>query len=291
MGHLRSLISLIRPLQWIKNLLVFSGILFGGSLSHLSLWIAVSTTAVAFCLVSSSIYVLNDIFDRHRDRAHPKKKFRPIASEVVSLREGWVLTSVLGVIGLCLGYVVSPEALVILFAYLLLNIAYTISLKHVVIIDVFCISAGFMLRVLAGTIGVGIPPSKWLVLCGIMVTLFLGFAKRRAEISSKKFSQKDHREVLSDYSPILLDQLITISIAGTILTYSLYTMSPETIAVHQTENLIFTVPFVIYGLFRYLYLVHLQNGGGDPTSNLVKDRHIAITVLAWLLLILMIIQG
>jgi 4-hydroxybenzoate polyprenyltransferase len=291
MEFLKNSFRLLRPVQWIKNLLVFSGILFGGQFSNSTLWLEVIITAIAFCFVSSSVYVLNDIYDCENDKAHPKKKTRPIASGNISLRQATALTIALGLGGLGLGSWVSLNVFYILLLYLVLNIAYSTRLKHVVILDVFCISAGFMLRILAGTVGVDIPPSRWLVLCGIMVTLFLGFAKRRSELISTQFSQYDHRQVLSDYTPQLLDHLITICVTGTILTYSLYTMSADTIAVHHTENLILTVPFVIYALFRYLFLVHVQKSGGDPTNDLIKDRHIAAAVLSWLVLTIGIIQG
>lgn len=291
MEFFRNGIQLLRPLQWIKNLLVLSGILFGGEFFHLILWEKVLLAMGAFCLASSAVYVLNDIFDKNQDKIHPKKKHRPIASGKVTLAQGWSLCAICAVVALMIGYHVSYALLAILAAYLVLNIAYTIKLKHVVILDVFCISTGFMLRLLAGTIGVGIPPSHWLLLCGIMVTLFLGFAKRRAELISKSFVQKDHRKVLEDYNVPYLDNLITICIAGTILTYSLYTMSEETIRAHQTENLIFTVPFVIYALFRYLYIIHEQKSGGDPTNDLIRDKHIAFSFLAWLALTIAIIQG
>jgi 4-hydroxybenzoate polyprenyltransferase len=164
---------------------------------------------------------------------------------------------------------------------LLLNIAYSLWLKHVVILDVFCIATGFMLRILAGTIGVGIPPSKWLLLCGLMITLFLGFAKRRAEFITLANGKEYHRKVLLKYGAILLDQLVSICAVAVILSYSLYTMSPETVHIHHTENLIYTVPFVIYALFRYIFLLHHSNGGGDPTRDLLRDKHIVISVLGW----------
>lgn len=291
MDFIKSGIQLIRPIQWIKNLLVLSGILFGGEFFNVLLWEKVLLAMGAFCLVSSAIYVLNDIFDRNQDKIHPKKKHRPIASGKITVQQGWAFCCFCALVGLWIGSFVSLSLLCLLVAYLILNIAYTVKLKHVVILDVFCISAGFMLRLLAGTIGVGIPPSHWLLLCGIMVTLFLGFAKRRAELVSKSFTQKEHRRVLEEYNVPYLDYLITICITGTILTYSLYTMSEETIRAHHTENLIFTVPFVIYALFRYLYLIHEQKSGGDPTNDLIRDKHIAFSFLAWLVLTIAIIQG
>jgi 4-hydroxybenzoate polyprenyltransferase len=164
--------------------------------------------------------------------------------------------------------------------YILLNIAYSLKLKNVVILDVFCISIGFMLRILVGTLGVGIPPSKWLLLCGMMLTLFLGFAKRRAEIIATP-SEVGQRKVLKNYGSIVLDEMIVISAAGVIVTYSLYTMSPETFKIQGTESLIYTVPFLIYGLFRYIYLLHHWKHGQDPARELLKDPHILGSILCW----------
>lgn len=202
----------------------------------------------------------------------------------VSVFEGIVLSSMLGVFGFLLGLYVSITVLAILLAYFIMNIFYDYALKRIVLIDVFCISAGFMLRILAGTIGVGIPPSKWLLLCGLMITLFLGFAKRRAEYIASAEKNHEMRSVLKNYSPLLLDELITICATGAILSYSLYTMSPETIRLHKTENLIYTVPFVIYAIFRYIYLLHHHNSGEDPSRDLLKDPHILATVAGWAIL-------
>ena len=163
-----------------------------------------------------------------------------------------------------------------------MNLAYSLELKHVVILDVFIIATGFMLRILAGTLGLGIPPSQWLLLCGLMVTLFLGFSKRRAEINALSDGKSEHRKVLDEYSSLLLDKMIVITAAGLIMSYSLYTMSPETIRIHRTENLIYTVPLVIYGVFRYIYLLHYQQSGGDPSRDLVRDPHMLIVMLCWL---------
>jgi 4-hydroxybenzoate polyprenyltransferase len=171
--------------------------------------------------------------------------------------------------------------LVILLGYALMNLAYSLRLKHVVLLDVFIIAAGFMLRILAGTLGVGIPPSQWLLLCGLMVTLFLGFTKRRAELAALNEGGVAHRKVLAHYSPVLLDKMIGITASGVVMSYSLYTMSPDTIRVHGTANLIYTVPFVLYGVFRYIYLLHKQDGGGDPSRELVRDKHLVLAVLAW----------
>lgn len=284
MNSLRDLWRLIRPVQWIKNGFVFTGVIFSGLVYDPQLLLSVILAAIAFCLVSSSVYIFNDIIDCESDRQHPEKKERPIASGRVTLPFAITLGVILGICGILIAYYVSWQVLAIILGYIALNAAYTIRLKHVVILDVFCISTGFMLRILAGTIGVGIPPSKWLLLCSLMITLFLGFAKRRAEIIRLRRRKEGHRKVLMNYGPVLLDELIAICATGVIITYSLYTMSPETIRIHHTENLIYTVPFVIYALFRYIYLLHHGNSGGDPTRDLLKDPHIIISVLGWSIL-------
>lgn len=275
------LLRLMRPLQWIKNSFVFTGILFSALYTDTPLLIKVILTAIAFCLVSSCIYILNDILDTQSDSRHPKKKNRPLPSGKVTIQAALILSAILGITGISLAAFVSYKVLIIIIGYVVLNIAYSFKLKHVVILDVFCIAAGFMLRILAGTVGVGIPPSKWLLLCGLMITLFLGFAKRRAEIIALAHNKGEHRKVLLNYGPVVLDEILAICATGVIITYSLYTMSAETTRIHHTENLIYTVPFVIYALFRYLFLLHHCQSGGDPTGDLLKDRHIITSVLLW----------
>jgi len=182
---------------------------------------------------------------------------------------------------LSLGFWVSQAAALMLSAYGIMNVLYSFHLKHRVLLDVFVIAAGFMLRILVGTLGVGIPPSQWLVLCGIMITLFLGFSKRRAEIITMGEGESNHRSVLKHYSPVLLDQMIGITASGVIMSYSLYTMSPYTIRIHGTENLIYTVPIVMYGVFRYIYLLHHRQGGTDTAHDIVRDPWLVLTLVAW----------
>jgi 4-hydroxybenzoate polyprenyltransferase len=189
-------------------------------------------------------------------------------------------------IGLVLGYLVSLQVLLILSAYVLINFGYSLGLKHIVLLDVFILASGFMLRILAGTTGVGIAPSPWLLLCGLMVALFLGFAKRRAELYA---SADGDRKVLASYQPVFLDKLIVITSTCVILTYSLYTMSEKTIKVHHTESLIYTVPFVMYAIFRYIYSLHNQSMGSDPALEIFRDYHILASIVGWLLLTLWLI--
>ena len=205
MKKIYELLRLMRPYQWIKNAFVFTGLLFGHAWHDPALAARVVVAFAAFCLVSSAIYAFNDIVDLEQDKQHPKKSRRPLASGMVSVSAASALAALLAASGLLLAYAASPRVLVILLIYALMNIAYTLRLKHVVILDVFIIATGFMLRILAGTLGIGIPPSQWLLLCGLMVTLFLGFTKRRAEIIALTEDKAAHRRVLEHYGPVLLD--------------------------------------------------------------------------------------
>lgn len=283
-------LRLMRPKQWLKNIFVFTGIIFGGSIYNASLVEAVLMAAIAFCLTSSGIYALNDIVDVENDRHHPKKKFRPLPSGVVSLMVAKILCFLCLAVGIFIALMVSYKVFIIILAYIILNVAYSYRLKRVVIVDVFCIATGFMMRILAGTVGVEVPPSKWLLLCGLLMALFLGFAKRRAELNRLKEAGGEHRIVLSNYDAPLLDIFSAICAAGIIIGYSLYTMSPETVRLHGTENLMYTVPFVIYAIFRYLYLMHKWGHGGDPTRDLIRDKHILASVAVWVALTIYVLN-
>ncbi len=278
-------LRLLRPHQWLKNGFVLVGLLFGHAWNQPDIVLKAFAAAAAFCLLSSSVYIFNDLMDREQDRLHPQKRHRPLASGVIGVP--FALGLMLGclVIALDIVFRFIGQAEWVFLAYLGVNVAYTLHLKHVVILDVFLISAGFMLRLLAGTLALGIPPSEWLLLCGLMLTLFLGFAKRRAELNAMRTDEgaaKAHRRVLEHYSPMLLDQLITITVASTVLSYSLYTVSDETALLHG-GRLWMTVPFVLYGMFRYLYLLHRRGGGGDAAEALMTDRHLLLAVGGWLL--------
>ena len=228
-------ILLARPHQWIKNLFVFIGLLFGHAWTDpASVWQA-SLAFVGFCLVSSGVYVFNDLIDRRLDAKHPKKEKRPIACGRVSTVQAIAFSAFLLSGGLALGAIDSQILLVLLCGYVLINVVYSFWLKHKVLFDVFAIASGFMLRIPAGTIGIGIQPSKWLLLCGMMVTLFLGFTKRRAEVFMLKDDRAPHRPVLEHYSPALLDKMIDITATCVIMSYSLYTMSPETVTAQGTR--------------------------------------------------------
>ncbi len=285
-GGLRPYLKLLRPHQWVKSGFVLVGLLFGHAWHDVQLVRQVLLAVAAFSLAASTIYVLNDLADRDQDRLHPEKRHRPLASGAVNVLQALLLAGACLFAALMLAHAASPVVLAIVVGYLLLNVGYTLGLKHVVLLDVFIISAGFMLRILAGTLGVGIVPSHWLLLCGLMITLFLGFAKRHAEIAAMAGRGGSHRQVLDDYDVSLLDKLIGISAAGAIINYSLYTVSPETVAMHGTTHLIYTVPFVVYGIFRYLFLLHRRGGGGDPAAALLRDPHLIVASAGWLATVL-----
>jgi len=285
------LIRLLRPHQWLKNGFVFVGLLFGHAWGDpVRLGQALAAFA-AFCLLASAVYVMNDLIDREQDRLHPKKKDRPLAAGTVSLAAAKTLAAVCLVAGGAVAWLLAGSAPWIFIAYVALNAGYSLGLKHVVILDVFIIASGFMLRILAGTLGLDIAPSQWLLLCGLMLTLFLGFAKRRAELNALQGDSAGHRRVLEHYTAAMLDQFIGIAAAGTVISYALYTVSAETVALHGTRGLIATVPFVLYGMLRYLWKLHTRGGGGDPAQELLSDRHLLAATAGWLLLVLLLLGG
>ncbi|WP_447920798.1 decaprenyl-phosphate phosphoribosyltransferase [Achromobacter aegrifaciens] len=288
-------LNLLRPHQWLKNGFVLVGLLFGHSWGDPRVVAAVAVGFVAFCMASSAVYVLNDYHDREADARHPRKKTRPIASGSVSLPAARMLLATLAAGSVLLPAWFGLWAIVAaVAAYLVLNIAYTFKLKHVVLVDVFCIVAGFMLRLVCGTYAVGIAPSRWMLLCSFMLTLFLGFAKRRAEIGPQISEgialQGSTRLVLRHYSPQLLDVLMAITVSMTILTYGLYTLDPATSVMHGTENLIVTLPIVTFGVFRYLYLIYKQGAGEDTGRDLLSDVQIRLAVAAWALAVFLLVS-
>ena len=284
-----ALIRLLRPHQWLKNGFVLVGLLFGHAWSDpVKLGQALAAFA-AFCLLASAVYVMNDLIDREQDRRHPEKKHRPLAAGTASVAAAVTLAAVCLVAGGALAVFWAGSAPWIFLAYVVLNLAYSYGLKHVVILDVFIIATGFMLRILAGTLGIGIAPSQWLLLCGLMLTLFLGFAKRRAELAALQDEGAGHRRVLEHYTEPMLNQFIGITAAGTVISYALYTVSAETVALHGTRALIATVPFVLYGILRYLWKLYSDGGGGDPAQELVRDPHLLAATVGWLAVVLFVL--
>jgi len=280
-NRLGDFLRLMRPHQWVKNAFVFVGIIFGHAWTTWPLVLAACGAAAAFCLTSSAVYIVNDYADRERDRVHPKKRHRPLASGRVTPRAALCLAAALASCGLALAYAAGPLVAALVVGYAAMNLAYSFALKNVVILDVFVIAAGFILRILAGTLGIGIAPSQWLLVCSLFLTLFLGFTKRRSELLSVGTEFLIHRKALLHYNPQLLDKMIGVCAGAALMSYSLYTMSPATVRVQGTENLIYTIPFVAYGIFRYLFLLHAKHAGTDTSRELARDPHLLATLLGW----------
>lgn len=284
---LPALLRLARPYQWTKNGFVLAGLLFGHAWSQPDTLRAVLWMLAAFCLASSAVYVLNDLADLEADRRHPEKRLRPLASGALA-RNVAVLWSLLLALAACaLAALASQTGLALVLAYLFLNIGYSAGAKHVPVLDVVIIATGFMLRLLAGTWGVGIAPSGWLLLCGGLMTLFLGFAKRRAEFGLGEAHTL--RPALSGYSARGLDRLMLLAALGCALAYVCYTLDPHTVQLHRNAHLEWTVPPVLFGLLRYGWLVQRRGAGGDPSRELLRDWPLAGAVVTWLVLVLLLL--
>ena len=280
------LARLLRPHHWLKNGFVLTGLLFGHAWGDPAKLSAAIGATLAFCLVSSATYAFNDCLDAAGDRGHPGKRDRPVARGAIGAPLAYGIAAVLAIAGLALalwsGLAVAETAA----AYLALNAGYSLGLKRVPVLDVFAIAGGFMLRILAGTWGIGIEPSNWLLACGLLLTLFLGFAKRRAELALLAEGAGQHRAVLDAYTAGFLDKAILVSAAGMLVSYGLYTISAETAALHGTNRLVWTLPWVLLGTFRYLYRLQFRGGGGDPATELLRDPVLALAAAGWLATVL-----
>jgi 4-hydroxybenzoate polyprenyltransferase len=277
----RDVLQLLRPRHWVKNGFVLAGLLFGHAWDAPGFVAAALAATAAFCLASSAVYAFNDAHDAARDREHPEKNDRPVARGAISPAAARGIAAALAASALGVAAWTGWEVAALVAAYLVLNAGYSLGLKHVPVLDVFLIAAGFMLRLLAGTWGIGIEPSRWLLACGFLLTLFLGFAKRRAELERLAEDAAQHRAVLESYSFAFLDKAVFACVVGMVVTYALYTVSEETVALHGTENLIWTLPWVLLGSLRYLFRLHFRGGGGDPTQELLRDPVLAAAALGW----------
>jgi 4-hydroxybenzoate polyprenyltransferase len=286
-----SLVRSLRPHQWIKNMLVFAGLIFSRSLGNQHA-IKLSIVAFAiFCMASSAIYLLNDLRDLEADRNHPVKRLRPLASGEVGSALAAATMFVL-LIGSAVGSVfLRPQFGVVVGAYLVMNVGYSLGLKRLVIIDVMIVAMGFVLRAIAGAVVIGVLASPWLILCTLTLALLVGFGKRRHELTLLNDEAKNHRQSLNGYSVGYLDVMMTIAAGAVVVTYALYTMAEETVARFGSRNLILTLPCVFYGVFRYLYLVHMRVEGGDPTKLFVTDRPTLINVAVWIGIVSLILYG
>jgi len=284
-----SLLLALRPNQWTKNLLVFAGLLFGLRLFDPGAVADAMAAFAIFCGLSSVIYLVNDIFDRESDRAHPLKASRPIASGALPVAAAIMAAVVIGAASLTASAALGRSFLAVAIGYVVLQTLYSAVLKHMVILDVLTIALGFVLRAVAGAVAVNVEIGRWLLVCTILLALFIALAKRRHEITMLAGGAADHRPILGEYSPYLLDQMIAVVTASTLIAYIVYTVSPETQEKFGTAWLGLTVPFPLYGIFRYLYLVHRRDGGGSPADLLLNDRPLLVCVALWTLAVVLII--
>jgi len=277
-SKLLALLLLSRPKQWTKNLLLFAGLIFSYSFTNIQLVYVAILAFISFCLLSSSAYIINDILDVKEDRLHPRKNKRPIASGAVSPKLAATISVALLLISLLIAWQINLMFFLSSIFYYLLTVSYSIWLKHIVIIDVFSIAFGFFIRALAGTFAVEVSISSWFLICTLLLSLFLALTKRRQESISLAENGTNHRKVLEHYSLPYLDQLISIVTASTIIAYSLYTFTDS-----QSGLFMLTIPFVVYGIFRYLYLVYKQDLGESPEEVLLKDKPMIINILLWVM--------
>lgn len=288
---MKYIIKSMRPAQWIKNLIIFAPLVFSRNLFSSALMLEILAGFGIFCLLSGSVYIINDLADLERDRLHPTKKHRPLASGKLSKNVAVGSLLVFLTLSFSATYHMGLGFLTIAAAYFALNLLYSAILKHVVIVDVMSISLGFILRVLAGAVLINVPITPWLMMCTMLLALFLGFAKRRHELVQLEDNANSHRRVLIHYSPYFLDQMIMIVTASTVMSYALYTISAETISHIGSNHLLYTTHFVLYGIFRYLYLVHQKEEGGSPTRVLLTDKPLAANVILWLITCVLILEG
>lgn len=272
----------LRPRQWVKNFFIFSPLLFDAKLTHLPLVLKSAAAFLLFCFLSGGMYILNDVMDMEKDRRHPRKKNRPVASGQISPPAALCFALALISAALVLSFLFFPLSF---FAcgvfYVALNISYSVYLKTLVIVDVLCISIGFVLRIMAGIFVIGSRLSPWILVCAALVSLFMALIKRRHELVLLGENAAAHRASLADYSIPLLDQMIASVTSSTLLAYALYSFSSQT--AQKTHALIFSLPFVIYGLFRYLYLCYRKNQGGEPETLVVSDMPFLINIVLWII--------
>jgi 4-hydroxybenzoate polyprenyltransferase len=280
----RDLVVTARPRQWLKNAVVLAPLVFGRKLLDFPALIDGALAFLAFCAAGSAIYFFNDWCDAAADREHPLKRLRPIAAGRVRRVHVWSAIGLLTVLAVLFAWLAGGETVFIVIAYLVLMVGYTVRVKHVALLDIFAIAAGFVLRVWAGATAVAVPLSPWLYVCTVLLALFLAVAKRRHEVLLLEGLASNHRPALDEYPVPLLDALLHITATASIMTYALYTFFAPSLP--ENHSMMLTIPFVIYGIFRYLYLVYRRDLGGVPEQVLLDDRPLLLTILAWGVLVL-----
>lgn len=281
---IKELIISMRPRQWYKNLVIFIGIVFSLNLLNFNLWINAISAFAIFCALSGSIYVINDILDVEKDKNHPKKRQRPIASGKLNINYAIFSVIVLVAVSFGISYLINLPFLITALTFFILLLIYSLFLKHVIIVDILVISTGFVLRAIAGCLAVGVLVSPWLIICAFLLALFLGIGKRRHELVLLGDNAVSHRKILDGYSTEMLDQMINITTSALIMSYSLYTFFTGKIFI------MLTIPFAFYGLFRYIYLVHAEDFGGEPEM-LFKDKGMLLSITLWVLLVILVLYG
>ena len=285
----RAILVSLRPHQWTKNLLVFAALALSKHLFERGPLLRSLFAFVLFCGLSGTVYLINDVVDVERDRLHPRKRLRPIASGALSPRAGAVTAAVLGIGCLAAALLLGADFFTFALLYLLLNLLYSFLLKEIVIVDVLALSLGFVLRAVAGAAAISVQFSDWLLICTILLALFLSLSKRRHELTSLSEGAAGHRRILAEYSPYLLDQMIAVVTSSCLTAYAFYTTAEETRQKFQTDRLVWTLPFVLYGIFRYLYLVHQKEQGGSPSDVLLTDGPLLLDVALWALALVAIV--
>lgn len=284
-----SVIVSLRPEQWTKNLIVFAALVFARRLFDPAAVALALAAFLIFCALSGAVYLLNDVSDRDVDRRHPRKSRRPVAAGAISPAAALFWAAAIGGTALGVAFWLDAGLGWVSAAYVALQALYSRLLKHLVILDVMAIAGGFVLRAMAGGQVIDVPVSDWLLVCTILLALFLGLSKRRHELTLLAGGAGDHRRILEEYDPYLLDQMIAVVAASTLVAYIIYCLSPETTARFGTHWLVLSVPFPIYGLFRYLYIVHRRDGGGSPSDALLNDRPLLACVALWGLTVVAVI--
>lgn len=276
------LLRSLRPEQWLKNGFVLAPLIFSGQLNDQNAVIRSLVAVVAFCAAASATYLVNDVLDRDADRGHPVKRLRPIAAGEVSVAAALGTACLLVVAGAVSALMLGGRFPYVLGAYLIITLMYSTLLKQMVFVDVLVVSLGFVLRVVGGAVAIDVPVSRWILLCAYFLALYLVLGKRRSELVLLGEGADSHRAVLGHYTLPMVDQAISVVLGATVLAYTLYTVAPDTVAKVGSEGLMATVPVVLYGLFRYLYLLHRHELGGSPTRALLTDRPLLVCVLLWL---------
>ena len=279
---IKELVYSMRPKQWYKNLVLFIGLIFSLNFLNLGAWINVIAAFIIFCVLSGSIYILNDIIDIENDRNHPSKQLRPLTSGRMKISHGLFLALSFIILSLAASYFINLSFFMITIAFFILILIYSLFLKKFLIVDIIVISSGFVLRAIAGCLAISVVVSPWLIICTFLIALFLALGKRRHELIVMGDEAENHRKILGDYSPEMLEQMINITTSILVMSYSLYTFFSNNI------YMMLTIPFAFYGLFRYLYLVHSHNMGGEPEM-IFKDRGMVLCIILWVIIVLIIL--